>query len=122
MDETPPLQSLPFGLLELDESGTVIAFSPAEERYSDMRARDVVGRNFFTEVLTAEQSGDLQEKFRSLMRGLESVERLTSFFPHGGGEVKVQMVLAQLPGKQGEAKKRLALVRLMPEKGAAGET
>jgi PAS domain S-box-containing protein len=119
MDESPSLRSLPFGLFELDEAGTVIAFSPAAERYSEVRAADVVGRNFFTEVLTPEQSGELQGTFNSMMPKVEAVERLTSFFPSEQGEVKVQMVLAHLPQKEGEEKKRLALVRLMPEEGAA---
>jgi hypothetical protein len=122
MDDIPPLKTLPFGLLELNESGTVIAYSPAGERYPEVRAGDVVGRNFFTEVLSEELSGELRAKFDSLMPRIESVERLTSFFPSGQGEVKVQMVLAHLPEQEGEKKKRLALVRLMPEKRAAGET
>lgn len=112
MGEKPPLERLPFGLLELDSKGTVIGFSPASERSSEIRARDVVGRDFFSELLPAAQCQEIAEKFHAFMARGDSVERLFFSFPSERGEISVQIALAYLPEKE---QTRLAIVRLMPD-------
>jgi hypothetical protein len=112
MDQKSSLETLPFGLLELDSKGLVIGFSPVSERSSQIRARDVVGRDFFGEILPVDQHKDIEEKFRAFMTGGNSVERLFFSFPSEQGDISVQMALAYLPDKE---KARLAIVRLMPE-------
>ena len=52
---------LPFGLLELDSNGAVIRYSPASEQHSDMKAGDVLGRHFFSEVLPDEHQNVRRE-------------------------------------------------------------
>lgn len=112
MDEKPPLKVLPFGLLELDSKGIVIGFSPVAERYSEIRAGDVVGRDFFKEVLPASQPKEIEEQFHSFMERGDSVERFVYSFLSAQGVVSVQIALACLPEKE---RTRLAIVRLMPE-------
>ncbi|HEX8097038.1 MAG TPA: PAS domain-containing protein, partial [Pyrinomonadaceae bacterium] len=60
--------SPPFGLLELDAEGTVIRYSPASEERSPVPAREVLGRNFFREVVPQEQFGDFSSRFRRFMK------------------------------------------------------
>lgn len=112
MKDRPPLQSLPFGLLELDEAGIVTGFSPAGERYSEIQARDIIGRDFFQEIVPFAESKETEKKFRSFMERGDSHERLFFTFTSEQGEVSVQLALASLPEKE---PKRLAIVRLMPE-------
>jgi len=44
------IDELPFGLIELDEAGTVRAYNRAEAELARVHPADVLGRNFFTEV------------------------------------------------------------------------
>ena len=112
MDEKPSQEMLPFGLLELDPKGSVIGFSPAAERSSEIRAQDVIGRDFFREILPAAQCQEIEERFHAFMERGDSVERLVFSFPSKQGEISVQIALAYLPEKE---RPRLAIVRLMPE-------
>jgi hypothetical protein len=79
----------------------VIGFSPVEERYSAIRAKDVIGQNFFNEIVPAEKVWELREGFLAFMESGESIKRMTSIFSSEQGEVKIQMVL---PGSPGEKK------------------
>jgi photoactive yellow protein len=111
--------ALPFGLLELDASGTVIRYSPASEQSPAVKSQEVLGRDFFKEVVPVEQVGDLQNRFRNFMEQGESIQRLTSTFASEQGQVKVQILLARITERIENGRERLALVRIMPERRAA---
>jgi photoactive yellow protein len=106
---------LPFGMLELDASGTVIRYSPASEAHSEVAAKDVIGLNFFKEVAPVEQVSDFQSRFKVFMANGESIQRFTSIFSFEEGQVKVQILLARITEKSEKGRERLALVRIMPE-------
>jgi photoactive yellow protein len=106
------LRTLPFGLLELNREGIVTEFSPVTESYSDLQARDIIGRDFFAEIVPFAEAKEAEEKFRRFMRRQDSHERLFFTFPSEHGVISVQIALAYLPEKEPA---RLAIVRLMPE-------
>jgi photoactive yellow protein len=106
---------LPFGLFELDAAGTVIRYSPAAETAPPVEARDVWGRNFFTEVAPVEQVVGFRLRFHSFMASGQAVERFTTTFAHEQQNIKVQIMMAHITEKSNEERKRLALVRIMPE-------
>jgi photoactive yellow protein len=112
---------LPFGLLELDASGTVIRYSPASEQHSEVLAKDVLGRNFFKEVVPVEQVSDFQSRFKLFMSHGESIQRFSSVFSSEQGQVKVQILLARITEKSEHGRERLALVRIMPETNRASQ-
>lgn len=112
MNGKPSLRTLPFGLLELNERGVVIGFSPVNESYSEVQARDVIGRDFFGEIALCSEAKEAEEKFRLFMQRQDSHERLFFTFPSKQGAISVQIALAYLPEKEPA---RLAIVRLMPE-------
>jgi hypothetical protein len=114
MNDKPSPEALPFGLLELDLKGMVKGFSPVADLYSEVRAQDVVGRDFFKGILPADQCKEIEEQFHAFMERGDSVERLVFSFPSEQGEISVQIALAYLPEKE---QTRLAIVRLMPEPG-----
>lgn len=118
MKDRPSLQTLPFGLLELDERGIVTGFSPVNERYSEIQARDLVRRDFFKEIVPFTEAKDTEEKFRRFMERGDSHERLFFTFQSGQVSVSVQVALAYLPEEEPE---RLAIVRLMPEPKVDGQ-
>lgn len=106
---------LPFGLFELDASGTVIRYSPASETAPAFEARDIWGRNFFTEIAPVEQVVGFRLRFHSFMANGLAVERFTTTFAHGEQNIKVQIMLAHITEKSEDGRRRLALVRIMPE-------
>jgi hypothetical protein len=63
------LDVLPFGLLELDDDGTVLYYRPDEREHADMPASVLVGRNLFTEVTPIAQAGDSRDRLVSFRRG-----------------------------------------------------
>lgn len=109
---------LPYGLLELDASGRVVRYAPACERTSGFKSDDVLGHNFFTEVMPATEVKDCQARFRLFMeRGL-STDKFSITFQSEQGAIKVQIMLARIFEKSERGTERFALVRIMPDKGS----
>jgi methyl-accepting chemotaxis protein len=106
---------LPFGMLELDTSGAVIRYSPASEHNADVKAQDILGRHFFTEVVNNAQVKDFQSRFQLFMAHGQTVDRFSASFDSEEGQIKVQILLARISEKTTQGSERLALVRIMPE-------
>lgn len=106
---------LPYGLFELDPDGTVVRYSPASESAPAVEARDIWGRNFFTDIAPVEQVVGFRLRFHSFMASGQAVERFATTFAHGQQTVKVQIMMAHITEKSEDGRRRLALVRIMPE-------
>jgi photoactive yellow protein len=119
MNAQTSLNALPFGLLELDVAGTVVHYSPASEQNPRVKSNDVLGRDFFTEVMTASEIKDQQARFRLFMAQGQTVDRFSATISSEEGQIKVQIILARILDKSKGVTQRLALVRIMPEEGAA---
>ena len=117
MNTQAPLNALPFGLLELDSAGVVVRYSPAFEQNPKVKSVDVLGRNFFTEVLPAPEIKDHQARFRLFMAEGQTRDQFSTTFHSEEGRIKVQILLARLTEKSEQGSERLALVRVMPEDG-----
>ncbi|HYO98665.1 MAG TPA: hypothetical protein VER76_00450 [Pyrinomonadaceae bacterium] len=111
-----PDSVVPFGLLDLDEQGIVCRYCPSNERELNGSKLDYSGLNFFTEVLPLQQVKDFQEPFHNFMAHGESVQKFSTTFDHRGKPVKVQIMLAHITERSEGRGKRLALVRIMPER------
>jgi hypothetical protein len=105
------LNHLPYGLLELDSTGVV----PAFEQNPKVKSDDILGRNFFTEVLPAPEIQDHQARFRLFMTEGQTRDQFSTTFPSEGGQIKVQILLALITEKSEQGSERLALVHVMPE-------
>lgn len=114
MNDSSP-SKLPYGLLELDPEGEVIRYSPASEQNSDMKAGDVLGRDFFREVLPDEHLKEAQARFQLFMAHGQTIDRFSTSFDSREGRIKVQVLLARIKTQTKSNNERLALVRLMPE-------
>ena len=110
---------LPYGLLELDATGHVRRYAPAFEQNPQVKADDVMGHNFFKEVMPSTEIKECHDRFLRFMEQGQSIDRFTTTFPSATGPVKVQIILAQILEKTGGAVERLALVRITPEEGFA---
>jgi photoactive yellow protein len=110
------LAGVPLGLLELDPQGVVVRYAEAAEEKSNVSGESIIGRDFFTDVIRAGQIEEWRVRFRAFMDGGQSVERFTAKVTEGGQNVKVQVVMAHISERSEEGRRRLALVRIMPDK------
>ena len=107
--------TLPFGLLELDAAGTVIRYSPAAEQSPHMPPEDILGRNFFTEVVQCEQVNKVKSRFLAFMAFGDAVQKFSITCPFEQKNIKIQIMLARVTETGEHGRERLALVRIMPE-------
>lgn len=114
MVNIPSHTKLPFGLLELDTKGEVIRYSPASEGRSGVQAEDVLGRQFFTEVVPNQQVADFRPRFQLFMSHGKTIDRFSTTFDSEDGIIKIQFLLARIT-KSKRREEHLALVRIMPE-------
>ena len=62
---------LPFGLLKLDPLGTILEYNMGQEAITGIRAKDVLGKNFFLDVAVCTQRPEFYGKFKEgLARGV----------------------------------------------------
>ena len=115
MSNSSSLNTLPFGLLELDKAGVIIRYSPALETNPEVPAKEILGRDFFREVAPVAEVKEFQSRFHAFTAGGQSVDKFTCAFPSAQGQIKVQIMLARVSEKSDHGREFLALVRLMPE-------
>ena len=99
--------------------GTVVRYSPTSEQSPRVKSNDVLGRNFFTEVVPAPEIKDRQARFRLFMAEGQTKDQFSTTFPTKEGHIKVQILLARITGKSEHGSEHFALVRIMPEEGLA---
>lgn len=107
--------TLPLGLLELDAAGNIIRYSPAAEQHSPIHPRDVLGRNFFTEVAPCDEVTEVRGRFLNFMAFGDAVQKFSIICPQKPQNIKVQIMLARMSERLEQGRERLALVRIMPE-------
>ena len=88
------LDALPFGAIQLDAAGTILAYNKAEEKISGRSASDVVGKNFFRDVAPCTR---VQRFFGAFQAGVErrqlnEVFDFTFRFPTGARDVRIRMI------------------------------
>jgi len=93
------LDTLPFGVIELAPDGTVLQYNRYEENLAGRDARDVVGRNFFTEVAPCTDVQEFAGRFRTgvASRNLHSTFDFTfAFVPPR--QVRVTLYFSEATG------------------------
>ncbi len=86
-----------FGLLELDQRGTVI-FSKLEGDEKIPGAMDVVGRNFFSEVANFANVAEFRQHFEIFDNDHQPSSSFNFNCDYGDGAVSVSVLLARLRG------------------------
>ncbi|HET9622944.1 MAG TPA: V4R domain-containing protein [Kofleriaceae bacterium] len=95
------LDDLRFGVICLDERGTVLRYNLAEARLARLDRTRVIGRNFFRTIAPCTATADFEGRFRSFIIGREP---RVSFpyvfdFKFGAQDVTVEMVRASTAGR-----------------------
>jgi photoactive yellow protein len=60
----PQLDELPFGVIQVDRDGIVLAYNAIEARLADLDPAKVIGKNFFTEVAPCTNVEEFGQRFR----------------------------------------------------------
>ncbi|PYS48954.1 MAG: hypothetical protein DMF68_11515 [Acidobacteria bacterium] len=107
--------SIPFGQFELDSTGMIVHYSPHKSEEMNTEKENVVGRNFFDDLIAIPEVSDLKSRFHTFMAEGSSVERFTVNFPFTKRSIKVQIVMAHITEQSENGRKQFALIRLTPE-------
>ena len=93
------LDALPFGVIGLDEEGTILRYNLYESRFARLDRNQVVGRNFFAEVAHCTRNEAFQGRFLALVGAGEEAETVRFAFlfdfAFGAQHVLVEMVRAR---------------------------
>ena len=92
------LDELPFGVIGVDEDGTILRYNLAEARLARLDRNQVVGKNFFRRVAPCTATPAFEGRFRDFARagGTEDVLRFDYLFDFkfGAQEVGIEIVRA----------------------------
>ena len=95
---TQERDNLPYGIIKLDESGTILEYNMMESAITGLDPHDVLGKNFFTDVApctkTPEFFGKFQEGFEKQF--LNTVFDYLFDYNMAPVRVKVHMVFAKI--------------------------
>ena len=88
------LDALPFGAIQLDATGKILAYNKTEEKISGRKREEVVGKNFFRDVAPCTR---VQRVFGAFQHGVERKELNEVFdftfrFPEGSRDVRIRMI------------------------------
>lgn len=89
------LEELPYGVVKLDAEGRILSFNRAEEKLSHLRSRDVIGRNFFTEIAPCANVRLFRGRFRRFLNSSGSLVQFTAAYCFSHGPVYVCLVLVR---------------------------
>lgn len=91
------LDELPFGVLQLDNTGKILNYNEYESGRSGYPKRDVLGHNFFTEIAPCTDLQDFRGEFEKLVqhKSLRANFRYYFPFPTKHREVDITMVYSE---------------------------
>lgn len=82
-----------FGVVHLDEQGTVVGYSREESRLSGLRPEDVIGRNFFTEIAPCTDKAEFRSPFGGVLSGEKEFAVVDYVFPFRPQPIPVQVIM-----------------------------
>jgi hypothetical protein len=110
--ELPPGE-IPLGLLELDSEGTVLYYKAERGEGRAAGRPDIVGRNFFTDVLHATDGKDLQVHLDDFWRGREPARSFDFILTSGRASLPVRVRLARTREQSGDGDRESVLVHVI---------
>lgn len=113
------LDLLPYGIIVVDEEGTIFYYNAREEQIAGRRREDVLGKNFFKDVAPCTQVQEFYGRFRETMQqaGLVVNFHFSFPFPQRTREVEISLTSFQ----KGDAYMCLISVSDVTEKEALRE-
>jgi photoactive yellow protein len=75
------LDLLPYGIIVVDDRGTILFYNAREEQIAGRHRKDVLGKNFFTEIAPCAQVQEFYGRFQETMSEVGLVVRFHFRFP-----------------------------------------
>jgi photoactive yellow protein len=89
------LMAMPFGVIELNDNGTILTYNKAEETISGMSARDVLGRNFFQDVAPCTSVKEFEGRFKTFISSDSGPENFNFVFRFPGRKTNVSITFVR---------------------------
>lgn len=115
MNNNGVIEELPFGLIELDEAGTVIYYKPKNDDLSANGGAEIVGRNFFTDITPVAESREFQSHIKSFRQSHAPAESFNFTFDSSRVKRAVRVLLARIHEQSGEGGVESILIHIKPE-------
>lgn len=93
------LDALPFGVICLDDEGTILRYNLYESRFARLDRNTVIGKNFFAEVAPCTRTEDFEGRFRAFASrdGQGGAQRFDFLFDFKFGAQYVSIELMRAP-------------------------
>lgn len=101
-----------FGIIELDYQGVVVAYNMGEAKMSGRNARDMIGKNFFSDIAPCTQTPDFYGRFKAGVEKGSMSARFDFLFAYEmePTAVRVTMMTSNIDGMD----RVLLLIRILP--------
>jgi hypothetical protein len=90
-------------------------YAPIKGQPPVVTARQIIGKDFFSEILPSEQVQDFQQVFENFMAHEGESRRMSFPVSFGGSTVQIQVMMACLGSQSEGAQRRIALVKIKSE-------
>ena len=107
------LELLPFGIVILDESGTVLYYNAREEQIAGRQRSETLGKNFFRDIAPCTQVREFYGEFEEIISGRRASAEFTFTFPFEARKRDVE--IAMMPFRSDEQSLCLVTVRDLTE-------
>ncbi len=91
--EREELDALPYGVIEVDLEGIVLAYNETEAKLAGKNAADVIGKNFFEDVAPCTNVEKFAKRFHAGIARGELSETFPFLFAFDSGPVHVMVTL-----------------------------
>lgn len=115
MNNRTSLKTVPFGLLEVDATGTILYFKPDRDGVPTCSAADFVGRNLFTDVAVVAEDKEFQERIKAFRRGPMPADSFHFTFGSGQNYLSVKVLLARIHEQSVLGSVESVLVHIRPQ-------
>ena len=106
---------IPFGLLELDATDTVVFYDPARECIDCAAMDSLIGRNLFTDILVSSKSNDLQRIIHDFRQGGSQFKSFRYSFTDATKVQVVTILVAHKPNH--DPSNRITLLQIIDSSG-----
>lgn len=118
------LTPIPYGLMELDETGTVIYYRSENKGLFTRPESEIVGRNFFTDIAVVAEAKEFQNKIKDFTRNHLPAYSFTFTFELKHRRLPVKVLLARIherpsSGKTGSVESFFVHIRPQADRIAA---
>jgi photoactive yellow protein len=91
------LDALPFGVIVVDRTGTILEYNAYESKLAGLSRARVVGRNFFHDVAPCTAIREFEGRFNDFLASPDtSIEPFEFEFPFSAGPQRVSIVFVRL--------------------------